>query len=160
MEQPAVFSLLAAACATVSHVQSAPLAPDMARLALSVVLVLCFALPQLSAARPTRTRKAVSPRQPGGTVLFFVLRRSIFLHLTRLTHLFYLCAAVEDDDVTSQLERLWQEVNSLKEMQALQTGTNWKKPETVFMREASGVLSVDSLLRRTQGHWGLLEPGG
>lgn len=32
-------------------------------------------------------------------------------------------AAAEDDDVKSQLEKLWREVNSLKEMQALQTGT-------------------------------------
>lgn len=40
---------------------------------------------------------------------------------------FFLClhldATAEDDDVKSQLDRLWQEVNSLKEMQALQTGT-------------------------------------
>lgn len=32
-------------------------------------------------------------------------------------------AAAEGDDVKSQIEKLWQEVNSLKEMQALQTGT-------------------------------------
>lgn len=43
-------------------------------------------------------------------------------------HLFFFSplhrdAAAEEDDVKSQLERLWQEVNSLKEMQALQTGT-------------------------------------
>ncbi|XP_078114734.1 tetranectin-like protein [Sander vitreus] len=44
----------------------------------------------------SRTRKAVLPRQSGD-------------------------AAAEEDDVKSQLERLWQEVNSLKEMQALQT---------------------------------------
>lgn len=32
-------------------------------------------------------------------------------------------AAAEGDDVKSQIEKLWQEVSSLKEMQALQTGT-------------------------------------
>lgn len=32
-------------------------------------------------------------------------------------------AAAEEDYVKSQLKKLWQEVNSLKEMQALQTGT-------------------------------------
>lgn len=32
-------------------------------------------------------------------------------------------AAAQGDDVKSQIEKLWQEVNSLKEMQALQTGT-------------------------------------
>lgn len=32
-------------------------------------------------------------------------------------------AAAEEDEVKSQIEKLWQEVNSLKEMQALQTGT-------------------------------------
>lgn len=32
-------------------------------------------------------------------------------------------AAADGDDVKSQIEKLWQEVNSLKEMQALQTGT-------------------------------------
>lgn len=32
-------------------------------------------------------------------------------------------AAAEGDEVKSQIEKLWQEVNSLKEMQALQTGT-------------------------------------
>lgn len=31
--------------------------------------------------------------------------------------------AAAEDEVKSQLERLWREVNSLKEMQALQTGT-------------------------------------
>ncbi|KAK9542776.1 hypothetical protein VZT92_000609 [Zoarces viviparus] len=68
----------------------------MARLALPVLLVLCFSLLHFSYSRPSRTRKAVSPRQSGD-------------------------AAAEEDEVRSQLERLWQEVNSLKEMQALQT---------------------------------------
>lgn len=75
---------------------SDPLASDMARLALTVLLVLCFSLLHCSSSGPSRTRKAVSPRQSGD-------------------------AAAEEDEVKSQLERLWQEVNSLKEMQALQT---------------------------------------
>ncbi|XP_008286399.1 tetranectin-like protein [Stegastes partitus] len=66
----------------------------MARLALPVLLVLCLSLPHFCSSRPPRTRKAVSSRQSG---------------------------AAEEDDVKSQLEKLWQEVNSLKEMQALQT---------------------------------------
>lgn len=30
--------------------------------------------------------------------------------------------ATEDEDMRKQIDKLWQEVNSLKEMQALQTG--------------------------------------
>uniref|UniRef100_A0A8B9HUB3 C-type lectin domain family 3 member A n=1 Tax=Astyanax mexicanus TaxID=7994 RepID=A0A8B9HUB3_ASTMX len=41
-------------------------------------------------------------------------------HLLVLIHCVLLNAA-EDDDVKAQIEKLWQEVNSLKEMQALQT---------------------------------------
>lgn len=48
-----------------------------------------------------------------------------------LSDLFFLIlhrdAAAEEDGVKSQLDRLWQEVNSLKEMQALQTGTTLTK---------------------------------
>lgn len=42
-----------------------------------------------------------------------------------LSDLLLVCwdAAAGEDDVKAQLEKLWQEVNSLKEMQALQTGT-------------------------------------
>lgn len=36
---------------------------------------------------------------------------------------FYWDTAADEDDVKSQLDKLWQEVNSLKEIQALQTGT-------------------------------------
>ncbi|XP_062241303.1 tetranectin-like protein isoform X1 [Platichthys flesus] len=77
-------------------VQRDPLVSDMARLALPVFLLLCFSLLHLGSSRPSRSRKAVSARQSGD-------------------------AAAEEDDLTSQLERLWLEVNSLKEMQALQT---------------------------------------
>lgn len=109
-------------------VPSAPLAPDMARLALSVLIILCFSLPQLSTGRPSRTRKAVSPRQPGGIstifIFYFFLISLLFIWPVFLSFsCLHLDASSEDDDVTSQLERLWQEVNSLKEMQALQTGT-------------------------------------
>uniref|UniRef100_A0A3B3YR30 C-type lectin domain-containing protein n=1 Tax=Poecilia mexicana TaxID=48701 RepID=A0A3B3YR30_9TELE len=64
----------------------------MAHLVLPVFLALSFSL--LCCSRPSRTRKAVSPRQSG---------------------------AAEDEDVKAQIEKLWQEVNLLKEMQALQT---------------------------------------
>ncbi|KAK7913120.1 hypothetical protein WMY93_013331 [Mugilogobius chulae] len=64
----------------------------MARLVLPVVLVLYFSLLHLNFGLPTQTRK-VSTRQ----------------------------AAADEEDVKSQLEKLWLEVNSLKEMQALQT---------------------------------------
>ncbi len=33
--------------------------------------------------------------------------------------------ATEDEDMRAQIDKLWQEVNSLKEMQALQTGKQW-----------------------------------
>lgn len=69
IEQPAVFSVLVPAVQPVPPCprpvgSTGP--PDMARLALSVILVLYFSLPHLSSSRPSRTRKAVSPRQPGG----------------------------------------------------------------------------------------------
>uniref|UniRef100_A0A3Q2P0K5 C-type lectin domain family 3 member A n=1 Tax=Fundulus heteroclitus TaxID=8078 RepID=A0A3Q2P0K5_FUNHE len=51
---------------------------------------LVLSLSLLCCSRPSRTRKAVAPRQ-------------------------------SDEDVKSQIEKLWQEVNLLKEMQALQT---------------------------------------
>ncbi|CAG5856083.1 unnamed protein product, partial [Menidia menidia] len=89
-EQPAVFLGVVSQQHKVCH-----RVLDMARLALSVLLFLSFSL--LCFCRPSRTRKAVSPRPSGGA------------------------AGAEDDDVRAQLERLWQEVNSLKEMQALQT---------------------------------------
>lgn len=137
-------------CATVSPVPSTPLAPDMARLALSVLLILCFSLPQLSTARPSRTRKAVSTRQPGGTDTVYLgfFLSCISFHFTCFFSLLFYCtclqldAAAEDDDVTSQLERLWQEVNSLKEMQALQTGTKRRKSEQMFIKEGSLILEV------------------
>ena len=54
-------------CATVScHCRIRWLASDMARLALPVLLVLCFSLLHFSSGRLSRTRKAVSPRQSGG----------------------------------------------------------------------------------------------
>uniref|UniRef100_A0A3P9KLK8 C-type lectin domain family 3 member A n=1 Tax=Oryzias latipes TaxID=8090 RepID=A0A3P9KLK8_ORYLA len=62
----------------------------MAHLA-APVLLLSFCL--LCCSSPSRTRKAISPRQAGA----------------------------EDDDVKSQIEKLWQEVHLLKEKQALQT---------------------------------------
>ncbi|KAJ0002084.1 hypothetical protein NQD34_001880 [Periophthalmus magnuspinnatus] len=64
----------------------------MARLTLPVFLVLYFSLLHINFGQPTRTRK-VSARQ----------------------------AVADEEDVKSQLEKLWLEVNSLKEMQALQT---------------------------------------
>lgn len=103
---------------------------DMARLALPVFLLLCFSLLHLSSSRPSRTRKAVSARQPGGndTQHHIDFNRTVLCSCVYLTGVFFLPprrrdAAAEEDDVKSQLERLWQEVNSLKEMQALQTGT-------------------------------------
>uniref|UniRef100_A0A8C6SQV0 C-type lectin domain family 3 member A n=1 Tax=Neogobius melanostomus TaxID=47308 RepID=A0A8C6SQV0_9GOBI len=63
----------------------------MEQLGLPVFLVLSVSLLHASFCHPP-TRKAVSTRQ-----------------------------AVADDDVKSQLEKLWLEVNSLKQMQALQT---------------------------------------
>lgn len=71
----------------------APLASNMARLALPVSLILCLSLLHFSSCRPPRIRKAVSARP----------------------------SAAGEDDMKAQLEKLWQEVNSLKEMQALQT---------------------------------------
>ncbi|KAM9410048.1 tetranectin-like protein isoform 2-T2 [Pholidichthys leucotaenia] len=66
----------------------------MARLALLVFSLLCSSLLHFGHSHASRTRKAVSPPQ---------------------------AAAAEEGDVKSQIERLWQEVNILKEMQALQT---------------------------------------
>lgn len=96
-------------CATVSPVPSAPLAPDMARLALSVLLVLCVSLPQLCTARPSRTRKAVSPRQPGGTdTLYFCLFKSYSSSL----HLFFpfFCARVCVSPSWHSCRRRWCDV--------------------------------------------------
>ncbi|XP_076011560.1 tetranectin-like protein isoform X1 [Genypterus blacodes] len=67
----------------------------MARLTRPFFLLLCLSLLHFSSCRPPRTRKAVSARHSD--------------------------AAADEEDVKSQLERLWHEVNSLKEMQALQT---------------------------------------
>ncbi|XP_046898042.1 tetranectin-like protein [Hypomesus transpacificus] len=64
-------------------------------LVLPIVLVLCLSLLQHGYSSPSRTRKAVLARQRD--------------------------RATDEDDVKSQLEKLWQEVNSLKEIQALQT---------------------------------------
>uniref|UniRef100_A0A8C7X6W2 C-type lectin domain family 3 member A n=1 Tax=Oryzias sinensis TaxID=183150 RepID=A0A8C7X6W2_9TELE len=65
------------------------------------VLLLSFSL--LCCSSPSRTRKAISPIQAGA----------------------------EDDDVKSQIEKLWQEVHLLKEKQALQTG----KTPNIYMME-------------------------
>lgn len=45
-------------------------------------------------------------------------------------------AAAHEDDVKSQLDKLWQEVNSLKEIQALQTGTTLTHTGQSLMKEA------------------------
>ncbi|XP_066569923.1 tetranectin-like protein isoform X2 [Amia ocellicauda] len=63
----------------------------MARTALLFLLVLSTVLPNRGSGQPSRSRKAPRARQSG------------------------------DDDLKSQINKLWQEVNSLKEMQALQT---------------------------------------
>lgn len=102
----------------------------MARLGLPVVLLLCFSLLHLGSGRPPRTRKALSPRQSGGNAHEIRKSRSwpavfapLFTRRACVCVWMLLCGAAEGDDVKSQIERLWQEVNSLKEMQALQTGT-------------------------------------
>ncbi|XP_062327374.1 tetranectin-like protein [Osmerus eperlanus] len=64
-------------------------------LVLPIFLVLCLSLLQHGYSSPSRPRKAVLARQRD--------------------------RATDEDDVKSQLEKLWQEVNSLKEIQALQT---------------------------------------
>jgi hypothetical protein len=38
------------------------------------------------------------------------------------------CPLAKDDDLKSQVEKLWREVNALKEMQALQTGERSPSP--------------------------------
>ncbi|XP_036441889.1 tetranectin-like protein isoform X1 [Colossoma macropomum] len=67
----------------------------MAFARLLLVLLLGCTLLHLGFGRPSRSRKAVPSRQRD--------------------------AVTEDDDVRAQIDKLWQEVNSLKEMQALQT---------------------------------------
>ncbi|KAL1270663.1 hypothetical protein QQF64_029679 [Cirrhinus molitorella] len=58
-----------------------------------LLLVICFGVLQSGYGQPSRSKKAVPTRQ----------------------------RATEEDDVRTQIDKLWQEVNSLKEMQALQT---------------------------------------
>lgn len=99
----------------------------MPRLGLPVFLLLCFSLLRLGSGRPPRTRKALSPRQSAGNPGEIHKCRScqpfVAPQVTRRVCVcVLLCGAAEGDDVRSQIERLWQEVNSLKEMQALQTG--------------------------------------
>ncbi|KAK6294581.1 hypothetical protein J4Q44_G00354110 [Coregonus suidteri] len=65
----------------------------MSRLVLPIFLVLSLTLLHQGYSRPSRTRKAVPAQQRDA----------------------------DEDDVKSQLEKLWQEVNSLKEISALQT---------------------------------------
>ncbi|XP_013982186.2 tetranectin-like protein isoform X1 [Salmo salar] len=67
----------------------------MARLVLPIFLVISLTLLHQGYSHPSRTRKAVPAPQRD--------------------------AAADEDDVKSQLEKLWQEVNSLKEISALQT---------------------------------------
>ncbi|CAB1339445.1 unnamed protein product [Coregonus sp. 'balchen'] len=67
----------------------------MSRLVLPIFLVLSLTLLHQGYSRPSRTRKAVPAQQRD--------------------------ADADEDDVKSQLEKLWQEVNSLKEISALQT---------------------------------------
>ncbi|KAK1799374.1 hypothetical protein P4O66_006718 [Electrophorus voltai] len=62
---------------------------------LPLLLLLCCALLHHGTGHPTHSKKAAAARQKDG--------------------------AIEDDDMKVQIGKLWQEVNSLKEMQALQT---------------------------------------
>ncbi|XP_030622656.1 tetranectin-like protein [Chanos chanos] len=66
----------------------------MAYSRLLLFFILCSILLQQGGSRPSRSRKAVPARQKGKR---------------------------DDDDMKAQIDKLWQEVNSLKEMQALQT---------------------------------------
>ncbi|KAG1955579.1 tetranectin-like protein [Pimephales promelas] len=58
-----------------------------------LLLVICFSVLHDGCGRPSRTKKAVPAQQ----------------------------RASEDDDMKTQIDKLWLEINSLKEMQALQT---------------------------------------
>lgn len=103
----------------------------MARLVLPIFLVISLTLLHQGYSHPSRTRKAVPAPQRGNTHHTHYTKLQwlyyVFLYIFSLTCLsaclcFYGDTAADEDDVKSQLEKLWQEVNSLKEISALQTG--------------------------------------
>lgn len=129
MEQPAVFSPLAAAVRPVPpcprpvgstgprHGTSSPLRPPHP-------LFLFTSAQHRTSIPHEEGRVATSAWRYKHNFDFCFLISLLFIWPVFLSFsCLHLDASAEDDDVTSQLERLWQEVNSLKEMQALQTGT-------------------------------------